>query len=148
MAPHEPTVKEPATVDAGSVELGNNVSAVFDMELPATATFDHPTVSALAAFIASRLAPGQTPSDHGLLATDKLDGHHEVVLHSVRPTTEDVLQQLKVTLWLTWFLMPNRQKIGNEIKSNQMKSCDHVIDAKADQSVLPRSICDVHSLKT
>lgn len=84
--------------DAGSVELGNSVSAVFDMELPATATFDHPTVSALAAFIASRLSPGHDSSDRGPSVIDQLDGHHEVVVHSVRPTTEDVRQQIKVTL--------------------------------------------------
>ena len=33
------------------------MSAKFGTELPATATFDHPTVAALATFLATRLAP-------------------------------------------------------------------------------------------
>ena len=39
------------------MELRNSVNATFGVELPATATFDHPTTTALAAFIASRIAP-------------------------------------------------------------------------------------------
>ena len=39
------------------MELRNAVSAKFGTELPATATFDHPTVAALATFVATRLAP-------------------------------------------------------------------------------------------
>jgi hypothetical protein len=46
-------------VPIGAVELRNAVSAKFGTELPATATFDHPTIAALAAFVATRLAPGQ-----------------------------------------------------------------------------------------
>ena len=39
------------------MELRNAVSARFGTELPATATFDHPTVAALAVFVASRIGP-------------------------------------------------------------------------------------------
>jgi hypothetical protein len=41
---------------AGAVELRNTVSSLFGLELPATATFDHPTTDALAHYIASRIA--------------------------------------------------------------------------------------------
>lgn len=37
--------------------MRNSVNARFRVDLPATATFDHPTVTALAAFIASKVAP-------------------------------------------------------------------------------------------
>lgn len=42
------------------MELRNAVSAKFGTELPATATFDHPTVAALAAFVAARMAPAES----------------------------------------------------------------------------------------
>lgn len=37
--------------------MRNSVNTSFGVDLPATATFDHPTVTALAAFIASKAAP-------------------------------------------------------------------------------------------
>ena len=40
---------------AGSVELKNAVSAQFGIELPATVTFDYPTVQAMAGYIAQQL---------------------------------------------------------------------------------------------
>lgn len=39
----------------GSVELRNALASQFGLELPATAVFDHPSVAALAAFIAQQL---------------------------------------------------------------------------------------------
>lgn len=44
----------------GAVELRNAVSASFGLELPATVTFDYPTASALAGFIAARTAVSDT----------------------------------------------------------------------------------------
>ena len=41
----------------GAVELRNAVSGRFGVELPATMTFDYPTVAAMASFLAARLAP-------------------------------------------------------------------------------------------
>ena len=41
---------------AGAVELRNAVSAKFGVELPATVTFDYPTVAAMAGFLAASLA--------------------------------------------------------------------------------------------
>lgn len=37
------------------------VAARFSVQLPATATFDHPTPAALAAFVVARLAPPPRP---------------------------------------------------------------------------------------
>ncbi len=41
----------------GAVDLRNALDARFAVSLPATATFDHPTTAAMAAFIAAELAP-------------------------------------------------------------------------------------------
>ena len=56
---HAEAVEVPPRIyfSIGAVELRNAVSAKFGFELPATATFDHPTVAALATFVAARLAP-------------------------------------------------------------------------------------------
>lgn len=45
----------------GSVELRNSLASQFSVELPATVTLDYPTISALAAFIASLIAPTSRP---------------------------------------------------------------------------------------
>ncbi len=55
-APAQPLME--AGLDSlGAVELRNALAARFGMELPATVTLDHPTVDALAAYIAA-LSPG------------------------------------------------------------------------------------------
>jgi acyl carrier protein len=41
----------------GAVELRNSLAGRFGVELPATVTLDYPSISALAAFIASLMAP-------------------------------------------------------------------------------------------
>ena len=46
---------------AGAVELRNAVHAQFGVELPATVTFDYPTIAAMADFLAARLAPPGPP---------------------------------------------------------------------------------------
>lgn len=50
-----------AVASAGAVELRNAVTAKFGVELPATVTFDYPTVAALAGFVASRIAADPAP---------------------------------------------------------------------------------------
>ena len=44
-------------LDTGAVELRNLVSAMFGIDLSATAAFDYPTIAALARHIASQIAP-------------------------------------------------------------------------------------------
>ena len=44
----------------GAVELRTKLGAEFGMELPATVTFDHPSVAALAKFLAGQDAPNDT----------------------------------------------------------------------------------------
>lgn len=46
----------------GAVELRNALEARFDVSLPATATLDYPSITAMAAFIASKLAHPTQPS--------------------------------------------------------------------------------------
>lgn len=43
----------------GAVELRNSVATKFGVELPATVTFDHPSVAALADYLAAKVAPQQ-----------------------------------------------------------------------------------------
>lgn len=45
----------------GSVELRNSLASQFGVELPATVTLDYPSISALASYIASLLAPQSKP---------------------------------------------------------------------------------------
>ena len=49
----------------GEVELRKSVKSLFGIDLPATATSDYPTLSALAVFIASGVAPSMQVSDPG-----------------------------------------------------------------------------------
>jgi acyl carrier protein len=52
VAPSQPFI-EAGLDSVGSVELRNAVQSAFGMELPATVTFDYPTVDALASFVLS-----------------------------------------------------------------------------------------------
>lgn len=46
----------------GAVELRSSLQAEFDMELPATLTFDYPSVAALTTYITSLMAPAAPPA--------------------------------------------------------------------------------------
>ena len=78
------------------MELRNSVSAAFGLELPATATFDHPTIAALAAFISSRVAP--SPEEEWAAPGDAAG--HEVVLHTAAPSAAAILAQLQARVIL------------------------------------------------
>lgn len=78
---------------AGAVELRNTLVSQFGVELPATATFDYPTVAALAAFIVSQgAAPAMAelaiaPGDGGL---DSFPAHAEGGLGASAPTAANI----------------------------------------------------------
>ena len=48
--------------DAGAVELRNEISRAFDVELPGTLVFDYPTVSAMSAYLGTLLLPASEPA--------------------------------------------------------------------------------------
>lgn len=73
------------------MELRNSVSAAFQLELPATATFDHPTITALAAFIAAKTISA---------ASDMTAAGHMVEVHTAAPPASAVLARLQVLLSL------------------------------------------------
>ncbi len=57
--PHQPLME--AGLDSlGAVELRTALGASFGAELPATVTFDHPSIAALASFLASQEASDET----------------------------------------------------------------------------------------
>jgi Phosphopantetheine attachment site len=58
--PKDQPLMEAGLDSVSSVELRNSVASQFGMELPATVTFDHPSVQALAAFVASTIDPGNS----------------------------------------------------------------------------------------
>ena len=45
---------------AGAVELRNEIGRVLGVDLPGTLIFDYPTISAMSAMLAAKLAPKQT----------------------------------------------------------------------------------------
>ena len=58
--PRDQPLMEAGLDSIAAVELRNAVSAQFGVELPATVTFDYPTINALALYISQRTAaPGQ-----------------------------------------------------------------------------------------
>jgi hypothetical protein len=73
------------------VELRNSVSAAFQLELPATATFDYPTITALAAFIAAKTLRA---------APDLGEAGHVLEVHSAAPPAAAILARLQVVLCL------------------------------------------------
>jgi len=50
----------------GAVDLRNAFSAQFSLELPATFTFDQPSVAAMAAYIAAAVAPEEEVSESAI----------------------------------------------------------------------------------
>lgn len=55
--PSDRPLMEAGLDSLAAVEFRNAVAAKFSMDIPATAIFDHPTIDALSAFIAQRIAP-------------------------------------------------------------------------------------------
>lgn len=57
--PRDQPLMEAGLDSLGAVDLRNALGQRFSLELPATATFDHPTVDAMAAYIGATLGPLQ-----------------------------------------------------------------------------------------
>lgn len=55
--PHDQPLMEAGLDSLGAVELRNSISSSFGVDLPATASFDFPTISALATHLAGVVAP-------------------------------------------------------------------------------------------
>lgn len=65
----------------GSVELRNSLASQFAVELPATVTLDYPSISALAGYIASLLAPQfrtRSKPRRGLRSRRLPEGQHPI----------------------------------------------------------------------
>ena len=77
MSPLQPLME--AGLDSlGAVELRNSLATRCDLDLPATLTFDYPTVAALAAYIDNNLAPARASrnAQATLLPALGSDGRH------------------------------------------------------------------------
>ena len=72
----------------GAVELRNAVLSKFSLELPATLTFDYPTISAMVGYIAEKLVA----SDQSVVARfrDPALVHHPGLPNAATPVTEVV----------------------------------------------------------
>ena len=63
VAPDQPLME--AGLDSlGAVELRNALGARFGIEMPATLTFDHPSITALAAYVSASLPKAAGPRPH------------------------------------------------------------------------------------
>lgn len=59
----ENDVKVQAGLDSlAAVELRNAVAAAFSIDVPATITFDYPTLKALGSYVAAQVAPTEAPA--------------------------------------------------------------------------------------
>ena len=59
-----------------AVELRNSLQARFSVDMPATVTFDYPTVAALAAYISTHLATSAAQQHHNPAASPPRLGAH------------------------------------------------------------------------
>lgn len=82
VAPNQPLME--AGLDSlAAVELRNAVATRYQLDLPATLVFDHPTIAALAVFLASRLSPSQ-PAEAALMLIDAaVDNQATAVVETV-----------------------------------------------------------------
>lgn len=79
-------------MNAGAVELGAAISQRFDLDLPPTVVFDHPTIQALANHVHSMLSHDLQPSSSTVMAAGSvhalnyhaLDGRHHLHLPVTR----------------------------------------------------------------
>jgi hypothetical protein len=98
----------------GAVELRNAITAAFGMALPATVTFDYPTVAALAAFVASKMeavhaaAVGQIPYDLPASGKDGSLGERRQ-----QRTTDIVAVSLRYPAAETGGVLASRSKTGS-----------------------------------
>lgn len=94
-----------AGVDSlGAVELRNKLEANLATELPATVTFDYPTTSALASFLATRMFPAQPDQ-----AADAPTSAHARSQDSVERDIQEILRAM-----LGADIQPNQVRLHNQ----------------------------------
>ncbi|KAK9803996.1 hypothetical protein WJX72_011444 [[Myrmecia] bisecta] len=91
--PADQPLMEAGLDSIGAVELRNAVSAKFGLGLPATVTFDYPTINALAGFIASRTASLQQPGYAGALVQQQAPSGR-MPQNDVEASTQRIAQEL------------------------------------------------------
>jgi acyl carrier protein len=89
-----------------AVELRNVISARFGVELPATATFDYPTIQSLAAYLSARVAPSPAQFVAGAVTHSLQTGPDtQALTHAIQqviqmPLRKDTLYNRKSAIYL------------------------------------------------
>lgn len=81
---HTSCVLQAGLDSLAAVELRNAVASKFGVQLPATVTFDYPTVAALAAFVAGLVAVSAAEAEPDTASVSPLDWQVRCFRHRLR----------------------------------------------------------------